>query len=130
MRTVRAEAAAHDRWVAAVSHLPHAVAFALMNAAGKEPAALEAAAGSFLDMTRVAGSDVEMWTDIFMTNREAVVAAVDGFAAELAGLKAAIAAGDAGRVKEILARGRAGRDGFVAGRTAGEKRRAGDRGAP
>jgi prephenate dehydrogenase len=131
MRTVRAEAAAHDRWVAAVSHLPHAVAFALMNAAGKEPAALEAAAGSFLDMTRVAGSDVEMWTDIFMTNREAVAAAVDGFAAELAGLREAIAGGDAARVREILARGRAGREGFVAGRAAmGEKRRAGDRGAP
>lgn len=129
MRTVRAEPAAHDRWVAAVSHLPHAIAFSLMSAAGKEPAALEAAAGSFLDMTRVAGSDLEMWTDIFMTNGEAVVAAVDGFAEELGRLRAAIAAGDGGQVRAILARGRAGREAFVASRAAlGEKRRAGDRG--
>ncbi|HVX84137.1 MAG TPA: prephenate dehydrogenase/arogenate dehydrogenase family protein [Phycisphaerae bacterium] len=114
MRTVRTDAATHDKWVAQVSHGPHAVAFALMNAAARDPACLAAAAGSFADMTRVAGSDAEMWTDIFVTNRDAVVAALDGFSTELGHLREAIARGDDGAIGRTIGRARAERERFLA----------------
>jgi prephenate dehydrogenase len=122
MRTIELSPDVHDRWVATVSHLPHAVAFALVNAAGKHPEMLEAAAGGFLDTTRVASSDLSMWTDIFMTNREAVLAAVDDFAGELDRLRSAIDAGDEKAIRAILAHGKQVRDELAARRkTAGRE---------
>jgi prephenate dehydrogenase len=118
MRTLRVDAETHDRWVANVSHAPHAVAFALMNAAAREPASLAAAAGGFGDMTRIAGSDVEMWTDIFLTNGERVKAALEAFGKELGSLQAAIAAGDGERIRELLTRARAEREALVRLQTA------------
>jgi prephenate dehydrogenase len=114
MRTVRTDAATHDKWVAQVSHGPHALAFALMNAAARDPACLAAAAGSFTDMTRVAGSDAEMWTDIFLTNRDGVVAALDGFLTELGHLRDAIARGDEDAIGRAIGRARAERERFLA----------------
>ncbi len=92
MRTKELEAGlCIDKWVGMVSHLPHAVAFSLVNAAGSHPEMLAAAAGGFLDTTRIASSDVEMWADIFLTNREAVVGAMDAFLGEMGKLRAAVA---------------------------------------
>ncbi len=117
MRTMILQPGAHDRWVAAVSHLPHAIAACLMSAAAKRPEMLAAAAGGFTDMTRIAGSDVEMWTDIFMTNREAVAAAIDDFSAGLAAMKVAIRKGDEAGIRAALLRAKEEREAFVAMRT-------------
>ena len=76
-RPVAIDAEAHDRLVAVTSHLPHAIANALVNQAGAgrvdghDP--LSAAGGSFRDMTRVAGANPRIWVDIFLDNRQAVV---------------------------------------------------------
>ena len=67
----------HDRRVAAISHLPHALAFCLMEAT--DAGALDLAARSFLDATRVAASDPELWDDIFLSNRSALLAAMKRF---------------------------------------------------
>ena len=71
------EPAAHDRLVAAISHLPHLIAFCLMEAT--RPSALAIAPRSFLEATRVAKSDPELWDGILLGNRTAVLAAVGRF---------------------------------------------------
>ncbi|HUO10410.1 MAG TPA: prephenate dehydrogenase/arogenate dehydrogenase family protein [Phycisphaerae bacterium] len=121
MRTLRVDSAVHDRWVATISHLPHAVAFSLMNAAAREPESLQAAANGFLDTTRVASSDVDMWTDIFLTNRAALVAAIDSFTADLSALKAAVVAGDEPAIRAALSNAKKSRDELVARRTPGQR---------
>ena len=67
----------HDRLLAAVSHVPHVLAFCLINAAADE--ALAVAPRSFLDATRVAKSNPELWDDIFLSNRSALLAAMGRF---------------------------------------------------
>ena len=67
----------HDRILAAISHLPHMVAYSLVNAVGSydhyEENILEYSAGGFRDFTRIASSDPTMWRDIAETNREALL---------------------------------------------------------
>ncbi|MGH7380458.1 MAG: prephenate dehydrogenase [Candidatus Methylomirabilales bacterium] len=88
----------HDVIFAAVSHLPHAVAYALMNAMldlkaeGRD--VLPYSAGGLRDFTRVAASDPSMWRDIFLANRPALLDALRGFRAALARVEAALTAGD------------------------------------
>jgi prephenate dehydrogenase len=118
MRLIELMPDVHDRWVATISHLPHAVAFALVNAASHEPKMLEAVAGGFLDTTRVASSDVSMWTDIFLTNRAAVLASLDVFSADLAALRDAIAAENEPALRDILTRAKRSRDDLLARRQA------------
>jgi prephenate dehydrogenase len=91
--TLALEPAEHDRLVALVSHLPYAIATALMTlAAGEGDARLfRAAAGSFRDVTRTAGSNPRVWRDIFATNRDAVVRELDQFTASLTELRDAVA---------------------------------------
>jgi prephenate dehydrogenase len=99
----------HDAIFALVSHLPHVAAFALVGAvaaAHRAPRALAYAAGGFRDGTRVAGSSPEMWTDIFLANRTAVLAALDRFGRATAELRAAIRAGDRRRLAAVLTRAR------------------------
>jgi prephenate dehydrogenase len=91
--------AEHDGLVAAVSHLPYLLASALMAQATGDPAWRERAAlaaGGFATMTRLAEGEPEMYADICLTNRDAILRQIDRFAEELAGLRAAIAAGDEG----------------------------------
>jgi prephenate dehydrogenase len=86
----------HDRLMATVSHLPHAVAWALVHAVCHHaPDALPYAAGGLADYTRIARSDPEMWRDVFTLNREALLPAIDAMAAALAELRALVG-GDAG----------------------------------
>jgi len=88
----------HDAVFAAVSHLPHAVAYALMNAMldlkadGRD--VLPYSAGGLRDFTRVAASAPTMWRDIFLANRAALLDPLRRFRAALARLEAALAAGD------------------------------------
>ncbi|MBN1131240.1 MAG: prephenate dehydrogenase/arogenate dehydrogenase family protein [Chitinispirillaceae bacterium] len=75
-RTLFLDAGTHDRIVAAVSHVPHLLSVALVNAAQEVeqavPGTLALAAGGFRDMTRIAGSPYSLWHDILATNREAI----------------------------------------------------------
>jgi prephenate dehydrogenase len=118
MRIIELPGDTHDAWVATISHLPHAAAFALVHAAGRSPEMLQAVAGGFLDSTRVASSDTSMWTDIFLTNKTAVLAALDAYAAEMTTLRTAIAAEDEAGVRSYLTRARDLRDTLLAQRRA------------
>lgn len=90
----------HDRAVALVSHLPHIVAFSL---AGSVPAgALEFAAEGFKDTTRVASSDPDLWSDIFLTNRKEILMSAGLFRKYYNGILSAISKGDRRRtVREL-----------------------------
>jgi len=95
----------HDRTVAAISHLPHLIACALVDGAGRvEPAALELAARGFRDTTRIAAGDPDMWTEIFLANRDALSASVAAFRLALADLERVITAGGADALRAELAR--------------------------
>jgi prephenate dehydrogenase len=103
----------HDRTVAAISHLPHLVACALVDGARRvEPAALELAARGFRDTTRIAAGDPDMWTEIFLANRDALSASVAAFREALADLERVIAAGATDELHAALARIKATREGL------------------
>ncbi len=85
-RPVRMGAEEHDAAVARISHLPQIVAAALLDGAGEIDGAMDLAAGSFRDLTRVAASDPSIWMDILTTNRDEVVAAVERLRERLAAL--------------------------------------------
>ncbi|MFB3819854.1 MAG: prephenate dehydrogenase, partial [Candidatus Methylomirabilales bacterium] len=107
------EAGWHDQVFAAVSHLPHLVAYALMDAVlGMERGAERIAfsAGGLRDFTRVAASHPEMWRDIFCMNREPLLRAVAAYRQALDGLEAAIRAGDGEAILRRLARARLARE--------------------
>lgn len=76
MHLHRMTPAEHDRLVAVISHLPHAASTLLVKLAA-ESGALPVASTGFADMTRLAGGDPDLWADIFMDNRDAVLAALD-----------------------------------------------------
>jgi len=95
----------HDRTVAAISHLPHLIACALVDGAARvEPGALELAARGFRDTTRIAAGDPDMWTDIFLANRDALTEGIEAFREALADLQRVIDAGRAEPLKADLAR--------------------------
>lgn len=95
----------HDRTVAAISHLPHLIACALVDGAGRvEPTALELAARGFRDTTRIAAGDPDMWTEIFLANRDALTAGIEAFRQALADLQRVIDAGQADALRAELAR--------------------------
>jgi prephenate dehydrogenase len=132
-RVTVVDAEAHDRAMAWVSHLPHAVAFALAAAVG-EVAAEEGLAGlhggGFVDTTRIAASDPTMWRDVFRENRAAVLASLDGFERALSTLRAAIERGDGAALVAAVERARAGRaailvNGSVNGSASGDGGRGG-----
>ena len=95
----------HDRTVAAISHLPHLIACALVDGAGRvEPGALELAARGFRDTTRIAGGDPDMWTEIFLANRDALTAGIEAFRQALGDLQRVIETGRADALRAELAR--------------------------
>ena len=91
MRPFAMDAAEHDRRLALVSHLPHAAAFALALVAARagDPALAKLVGGGFRDTTRIAASSPALWTDILRASPE-LPAALDGYAAALARLRAAL----------------------------------------
>ncbi|MBI3946107.1 MAG: prephenate dehydrogenase [Armatimonadetes bacterium] len=103
----------HDRAVAATSHLPHAVAAAVAavvaDAFAVVPAAAHLAAGSYRDVTRVAASSPEVWRDVCLTNREALLGALDALASHLGELRAAVEKQDAEGIERFFGRGREGK---------------------
>jgi prephenate dehydrogenase len=109
--------AEHDRILAATSHLPHMLAYTLIQTFGALPERerLERfAAGGFRDLTRIAGSDAVMWRDIALANRDALLAMIDGFEAQLGTLRNAIEAGDGEALQRFFAEARALRRGLAA----------------
>lgn len=87
----------HDQVLARTSHLPHLLAFSLVDTLARQDERLDIfryAAGGFRDFTRIAGSDPVMWRDIFIANKQAVLASLDDFEAGLARLRHAVEAGD------------------------------------
>jgi prephenate dehydrogenase len=102
-RVVTLDPAGHDRAVAMISHLPHLVAYALVDAVGRDmPSALELVARGFKDTTRIAASDPRVWQEIFLANRPALRGALAGFRRSLADLEALVESGDAGGLVDTL----------------------------
>ena len=101
----------HDRAVAAISHLPHVVAWALVDAVARfEPDAVALAARGFKDTTRIAAADPDMWRDILLGNRDAVLASVAAFRGALDDLERLVAQGDGAALTALLARVKAARE--------------------
>ena len=110
-RVVRRDPATHDLEVAWISHVPHVVAFAFARALGDAPPqAGEVAGTGFRDFTRIARSDPELWAEILVANRKAVVGPVARVAERLAGLARAIESGDVEEVDRWIAEARASLD--------------------
>jgi prephenate dehydrogenase len=105
--------AEHDRVFAAVSHLPHLLSFALVDQVARHPngkVLFDYAAGGFRDFTRIASSHPEMWRDICVANRKALLVELAGYQRELAEVKALLQKGDAAGLEKIFARARTARN--------------------
>ncbi|MHC4982819.1 MAG: prephenate dehydrogenase [Planctomycetota bacterium] len=114
MRTVRMNPTAHDKAMAQVSHLPHMLASLLMMLPAKS--GLEVSATGFRDATRVAGGDPEMWRDILITNKRAILSAIEEFDEHLCHLRDLLETGDAPGIEKFLAAAKKRRDETIARR--------------
>ena len=114
----------HDRVLAAISHLPHMVAYTLVNGVGSydryEENILDYSAGGFRDFTRIASSDPTMWRDIALTNREALLEMMDRFEMFFAELKDLVRSGDGEALYRFFLNSKELRDGILH-RSPGEK---------
>jgi len=99
----------HDRVVAAVSHLPHMVASALVNTLAQVASSevyFSLAAGGFRDTTRIAGGDPFLWRDIFVSNKERVLEMIDAFQTALGSMRDMLAGGQEAELVAALDRAR------------------------
>lgn len=95
----------HDTTFASVSHLPHVLAYALVDDIARKPHAaslFDYAASGFRDFTRIAGSSPEMWRDIAIANRTAILRELDSYTQRLDVLRQALAAADAATLEAIF----------------------------
>lgn len=105
----------HDRILAQTSHLPHLLAYALIDTLSVQGDSLEIfeyAAGGLRDFSRIAASDPTMWRDIFMSNRTALLSILDQYTGELQDLRQTIETGDSEALFAMLSRSKAARDHF------------------
>jgi prephenate dehydrogenase len=112
------DAAQHDAVLAAVSHLPHLLAYALVHevAARDNSAQLFGfAAGGFRDFTRIASSHPEMWRDICVANRDRLLDELDRYAAKLQALRPLVKSGDGAALHKMFEEARAARQRWLAG---------------
>ena len=115
---VEMTADAHDAIFAAVSHLPHLLAFALVDELAQRSNAKSLflfAASGFRDFTRIASSSPEMWRDIALNNRDALVPEFDRYLAHAKQLRDALASSDGVAIEMLMARAREARDKWLAG---------------
>ena len=106
----------HDRVLAATSHLPHMLAYALvhqLSGLNDKEEIFRYAAGGFRDFTRIASSDPVMWRDICLSNGEALVSLIEQYQQELDRIEAAIRTGDAERLLELFGRAKSKRDSLI-----------------
>jgi prephenate dehydrogenase len=108
----------HDAVFAAVSHLPHLLAYALVHefaGRGNSAQLFGYAAGGFRDFTRIASSHPEMWRDICVANREPLLAELDRYAAKLRALRPLLERGDGAALEKLFAQARAARERWLSG---------------
>jgi len=108
----------HDEVLAATSHLPHMLAYALVDALARmkeHDEIFRYVAGGFRDFTRIASSNPVMWRDICIANRLALAEMLDRFSSELGELSEAIRRGDGEALLEVFARAKAARDRLIDG---------------
>lgn len=108
----------HDEVLAATSHLPHMLAFGLVDALARmdqHDEIFRYAAGGFRDFTRIASSNPTMWRDICIANRQALGQMLSSFADELQSLAESIEQGDGERLLAIFQRAKDARDGYIDG---------------
>ncbi len=108
--------AEHDQVLAAVSHLPHMLAYALVEnivADANADTLWQFAAGGFRDFSRIASSHPEMWRDISVANRAALLARIDSYSQTLADLRGLIEAGDAASLEAWFQRARDQRNAWL-----------------
>ncbi len=115
-RVSEMDAATHDELVSASSHLPHLVAFGLVNyianhARGKE--CFDLAAAGFYDFTRIASSDPTMWRDISLANAAAVTRELRGYIANLESIAEKISNGEGDSLKEVMDIAKVSRDFYL-----------------
>lgn len=107
----------HDQILAATSHLPHLLAFTLVDTLARMDESDEIfrfAAGGFRDFTRIAGSNPQMWHDISLANRSALLDVLDLFTNDLALLTEAVRNSDSAGLLDIFTRAKAARDRYAA----------------
>jgi len=112
-RVTQLDPAAHDAILAAVSHLPHVIAFTLVNllAHGRDPGRyFGLSAGGLRDTVRIAGSSPEMWADICVANRDALLDALDAYESELEDVRAAIDRADGAALRRLFRQARGARE--------------------
>lgn len=106
----------HDRVLAATSHLPHVLAFALVDTLATQQEAEEIfryAAGGFRDFSRIASSDAVMWRDVCLSNRDAILDSMDRLDVHLKKLRTSIANGDGQAIEETFKRAKKARDEYT-----------------
>lgn len=106
----------HDQVLAATSHLPHVLAFTLVDTLLQREQSEEIfryAAGGFADFSRLASSDPKMWADVFIANGDATAAALDDYINYLQGFRETLTAADHDGMMNIFIRAKAARDNFI-----------------
>jgi prephenate dehydrogenase len=116
-RVVEMSVEHHDEILAATSHLPHVLAYGLVDTLSHWDSSREIfqfAAGGFRDFTRIASSDPTMWRDICVANREALVEALERYLQDLAQLLELVRAGDGAGLEAVFRNAKQARDRFTA----------------
>ena len=117
-RVGRMSAEEHDAVFAAVSHLPHLLAYALVHefaGRGNSAQLFGYAAGGFRDFTRIASSHPEMWRDICVANRAPLLAELERYAEKLRALRPLLERGDGAALERLFAEARAARERWLSG---------------
>ncbi|WP_033074403.1 prephenate/arogenate dehydrogenase family protein [Sphingopyxis sp. MWB1] len=113
------DAAHHDLVLAVTSHLPHLIAYTIVGTASEleevtESEVIKYSAGGFRDFTRIAASDPVMWRDVFLANKDAVLATLQRFNEDLTVLQQAIRRGDGEKLEQWFTRTRTIRRSIIA----------------
>lgn len=106
----------HDKVFASVSHLPHLLAYALVDDIAQKPHAgllFQYAASGFRDFTRIAGSSPEMWRDISLANREALLGELDAYLVQLKRLRDHLAAGEGAAIESVYSNAQQARQRWI-----------------
>ena len=108
----------HDLVLAITSHIPHLIAYNIVNTAAHlgrvtDSEVIKFSAGGFRDFTRIAASDPVMWRDVFLNNKEAVLEMLGRFSEDLVSLQRAIRFSDAATLEKLFAEARAIRRGII-----------------
>ena len=121
----------HDAVFAAVSHLPHVLAYALVADIAARPDAarlFQYAASGFRDFTRIAGSSPEMWRDIALANRTALLGELDAYMAQLNQIRTLLDHGDGPALEKVFGSAQAARQAWIAAIEAAEQARSFEQG--